>query len=148
MVIKITPMTLADIPQIEIIEKVSFPIPWSREAFLDELFKNENAFYLVAKNEAERVCGYVGVWFILDEGHITNVAVHPDFRRQKIATMLIRELIEKALAKKLSFLTLEVRASNQVAQKTYRNLGFEPLGFRKKYYLDNNEDALIMQKNL
>jgi ribosomal-protein-alanine N-acetyltransferase len=127
------------------VEIKSFEIPWSKESFENEL-KNNLALYLVAKVE-EKAVGYIGVWKIFDEGHITNVAVHPDFRGNGIGKALISELLY--LCKKdgiLSF-TLEVRESNIGAQKLYKSFGFVEAGKRKAYYSDNNEDAIIMWLN-
>jgi ribosomal-protein-alanine N-acetyltransferase len=136
-------MSLNDIDGIMEIETASFKIPWSRNAFISELTTNEFAVYLVAKIE-DRVVGYAGMWKILDEGHITNIAVHPDFRGRKIGQGLVETLVSVAKEKNIGKLTLEVRKSNDVAQGLYGKFGFEVLGVRKKYYSDNQEDALIM----
>lgn len=138
-------MNLEDIDQVWQIEKASFTSPWSRQAFLEELVFNERAFYLVAQLGGKTV-GYVGCWIIFDEAHITNVAIIPDYRQRKIATKLLESLEEQLTKLGVDSLTLEVRASNQIAQKLYQQRGFQPIGRRKKYYTDNDEDAIIMWK--
>lgn len=127
------------------IEKVSFAAPWSRESFFQELYHNEKAIYLVALH-GEKVIGYGGFWKILDEGHITNIAIHPDFRGQGIGSKLIDTLITTAKNRGIQSITLEVRKSNQIAQNLYIKHGFISVGTRKNYYEDNREDAVIMWK--
>ena len=146
MQIKIAPMTLEDLDEVLDIEVQAFTTPWSRNSFLYELLENERAIYLTAKNEFDRVMGYVGMWVVFDEGHITNLAIHPQFRRCGVARRLMLELIAVAKGKKVRYLTLEVRRTNSAAQELYQKLGFVHMGMRRKYYLDNNEDALIMWK--
>ena len=140
-------MTLKDIDGIMRIENASFKLPWKRQAFLNELSKNKLAVYLVAKLEG-RVVGYAGMWKVLDEGHITNIAVHPDLRGQKIASAMVTELIRICRAATIQYLTLEVRQSNLIAQKLYLKHGFFISGARKAYYADNQEDAVIMWKEI
>lgn len=134
--------TIEDIDDIYDVEINSFSDPWSKESFKDEL-KNNVANYLVGCID-NRVVGYVGAWFILDEAHITNVAVKPEFRRQGIANKLIIEFINLAKINNIESITLEVRASNIAAQTLYKTFGFIEQGIRKRYYADNNEDAIIM----
>lgn len=138
-------MGLEDIESVWQIEKASFSHPWSRQAFLEEVVFNERAFYLVAKLE-RRIVGYAGCWVVFDEAHITNVATLPQYRRQKIATRLLESLEQRIAKLGVDSLTLEVRVSNQAAQYLYQQIGFQPAGVRKKYYTDNDEDALIMWK--
>ncbi|WP_231702607.1 ribosomal protein S18-alanine N-acetyltransferase [Desulfocucumis palustris] len=125
------------------IEKMSFPVPWSRQSFEFEIMQNEFAHYIVAVYN-QKVLGYAGLWVVLDEGHITNVAVHPDFRGNRLGFLLMTEIMRRASIKGADKITLEVRPSNEIALKLYRSLGFKELGLRKKYYSDNNEDAIIM----
>ncbi|NLZ43973.1 MAG: ribosomal protein S18-alanine N-acetyltransferase [Clostridia bacterium] len=146
MAVAVEPMQLKDLPEILIIERLSFPIPWSKQAFLHEL-NNEFALYLVAR-ENLAVCGYIGMWLIVDEGHITNLAVHPAYRRRGIGRLLLKSLIQAGKRYGLRRLTLEVRRSNLAAQKLYMEFGFTTVGVRSRYYLDNHEDALIMWKEL
>jgi ribosomal-protein-alanine N-acetyltransferase len=142
----VCPMAVEDLEEVLEIEICSFTIPWSRNSFLYELLENQRALYLVAKNSCNKVVGYIGLWIIFDEGHITNLAVHPSARRQGAAKILLKSLIKTAQEKGIKHLTLEVRRSNLSAQELYQKLGFVHMGVRRKYYLDNNEDALIMWK--
>jgi ribosomal-protein-alanine N-acetyltransferase len=144
--IKIVPMGVDDLKAVLEIENLSFPIPWSRNSFLSELFENERAVYLVAKDPFDRLLGYIGMWKVFDEGHITNLAVHPGFRQQGVGRILLEALTRYARSEAIKFLTLEVRRSNEPAQQLYYQQGFVHMGVRRKYYLDNNEDALIMWK--
>ncbi len=146
MAIKVEPMRLEDLEEVIAIEEVSFPTPWSRDSFRYELLENQRAVYLVARNEFGRVVGYVGMWVIFDEGHITNLATHPTYRHQGVGRLLMEELFEVARAHGVKYLTLEVRRSNLNAQELYQKTGFVHMGVRRKYYLDNNEDAFIMWK--
>jgi len=139
-------MKVDDIKNVVEVENKSFTIPWHEESFVQEL-ANNLALYLVAKIE-EKAVGYVGVWKILNEGHITNVAVHPDYRNKGIGKALVSELLLLCIKDGINSFTLEVRESNLIAQKLYKDLGFEEAGIRKKYYSDNNENAIIMWKKL
>lgn len=143
MQITIAPMELWDIDGVMEIEYASFAIPWSREAFEEELTNNKHAVYIVAK-QGNKVIGYGGMWKVLEEGHITNIAVHPDFRRMRVGYAIVEALTQIAKNKGIGSMTLEVRENNIAAQGLYRKFGFEVVGRRKKYYADNNEDALIM----
>ncbi len=125
------------------IEARSFTVPWSRRAFMFEVTENEFAFYIVAIKD-EKVVGYAGLWIVLDEAHITNVAVHPEYRGAGFGRLLMMELISRAAILGATKLSLEVRVSNSVARDLYKSLGFVEKGFRRKYYSDNNEDAIIM----
>ncbi len=143
---KIEPMRVEDLEEVLEIEALSFPIPWSRNSFLYELIENERAIYLIARNEFSKVIGYIGMWVVYEEGHITNLAAHPAYRRQGVARLLLSELIIKARENGVRHLTLEVRRSNLPAQDLYQKMGFVHMGVRRKYYLDNKEDAYIMWK--
>ncbi|MCL6588746.1 MAG: ribosomal protein S18-alanine N-acetyltransferase [Firmicutes bacterium] len=140
------PMAVEDLEEVLEIENSSFPIPWSRNSFLYELLENQRALYLAAKNSCNKTVGYIGMWIVFDEGHITNLAVHPAARRQGVAKFLLKSLIKIAQEKGIKHLTLEVRRSNVPAQQLYQKFGFVHMGVRRRYYLDNNEDALIMWK--
>lgn len=140
-------MTVDDIPQVQLVERKCFTTPWSRSIFISEVTRNDNAVYIVAEI-GERIVGYAGIWVILDEGHITNVGVHPDFQRQGIGQGLMEYLTICAVARGVTCMTLEVRVSNYGAQALYTKLGFAPSGIRKQYYQDDKEDALIMWREL
>ncbi|MCG0240037.1 MAG: ribosomal protein S18-alanine N-acetyltransferase [Firmicutes bacterium] len=139
-------MTLADVDGVVAVERLCFLTPWSRQAFVRELTENPHARYLVAR-AGGTVVGYAGMWLVLDEAHVTNVAVHPDWRRQGLGERLMRGLMDWARAEGATRMTLEVRVSNQPAQELYRKLGFQPSGIRRGYYTDTGEDALIMWKD-
>jgi len=141
MIRKMTPIDIDAIMRIEI---ESFTLPWSRESYLGEL-KNNFATYLVGDYEGE-VIGYGGIWVVFDEGHITNVAVAPEFRKAGVGQALMEELEKAARQKKATRILLEVRPSNIAALALYRGLGYLTSGLRKEYYSDNNEDALVMTK--
>lgn len=138
-------MELRDVDAICEIEKLSFKTPWSKESFIEEIKAKERTRYVVAEM-GDTVVGYGGMWLIIDEGHITNIAVHPDYRGQKIGKRIVEEMIVVANREGITSLTLEVRMSNTPAIKLYKNLDFKEAGIRKEYYTDTGEDALIMWK--
>ncbi|EPZ44192.1 hypothetical protein N007_11755 [Alicyclobacillus acidoterrestris ATCC 49025] len=140
-------MLLQDLDQVLQVERRAFTAPWSRAAFLGELVENKLARYVVAELDG-RVVGYGGLWLILDEGHVTNIAVDPDYRGRKLGDKLLRTLMSLCAANGGRKMTLEVRVSNTVAQNLYRKYGFERVGLRKGYYTDNKEDAIIMWVDL
>ncbi|MGG7176866.1 ribosomal protein S18-alanine N-acetyltransferase [Clostridium paraputrificum] len=137
-------MEESDLDGVLEVSSISLKESWSKGAFSKEL-SNPLAKYLVAKAD-DRVIGFAGIWIIVDEGHITNIAVHPDFRGQGIGRNLVEGLIEHSKNWGCYALTLEVRASNITAQNLYKKCGFTVDGIRKNYYKDNKEDALIMWK--
>jgi ribosomal-protein-alanine N-acetyltransferase len=136
-------MTLADIGAVSELEQLAFPTPWPPDAFYNELTKNQNARYVVALHE-NRVIAYCGMWIILDEAHITNIAVHPVYRGKKVGLRLMQNMMGAAKMFGAKSMTLEVRPSNTVARNLYAKLGFQEHGIRKRYYSDNDEDAIIM----
>lgn len=135
-------MTAQDVDGVAAVEAATFPTPWSRDAFASEM-RNVAARYLVAQ-KAGKIIGYAGAWIILDESHITNIAVLKDERGQGIGRALTSGLMQYLSNLGAAYATLEVRKSNEVAQNLYKSLGFIKLGVRKRYYEDNDEDALIM----
>jgi ribosomal-protein-alanine N-acetyltransferase len=135
-------MTLEDIDAVHEIECASFHTTWSKESFRHEIEGNQCARYVVAREDG-RVVAYAGVWFILDEGHITNIAVHPDRRGIGYGEKVTRAMIQLAADSGMNWMTLEVRRSNIPAINLYHKLGFIDVGYRKRYY-ENTEDALIM----
>lgn len=110
---------------------------------MSELLENRRAHYLVVA-DGRRAVGYIGLWLIAGEGHVTNVAVHPDYRGLGLGRRLMEAMVELCRQHKARRMTLEVRRSNFVAQNLYKSLGFVFCGTRRGYYRDNGEDALIM----
>ena len=135
-------MTAADVDAVHEIETASFYTPWSKASFLREVEENACARYVVIREDG-RAIAYAGVWFIIDEGHITNIAVHPERRGMGYGEMVTRAMIQLAADSGMNWMTLEVRRSNKAAQALYHKLGFIDVGYRKRYY-ENSEDALIM----
>ena len=144
MKIKIQRMQKSDVDNVINIEERAYgEHHWSKESFLNEL-SNDLARYYAAFDLDGNLVGYAGCWQILEEVHITNIAVSPDFRRQKIGERLLRQIIDDCYKNKAKYITLEVRVSNNPAIKMYEKYGFKSLGVRKGYYQNNNEDAIIM----
>jgi len=143
--LEILPMTEEHIDAVLHIEENCFAIPWTKADFEREMTQNQFAIYRIAVLDG-KIVGYAGMWHIVTEGHITNVAVLPEYRRQGIGDALIEEMIAIAEQKEMIGMTLEVRISNIAAQKLYTKYGFRPEGFRKNYYQDTKEDAIIMWK--
>jgi len=139
----IKPMRLEDVGSVLEIEQMSFPTPWPRDAYHHELRENRLACYLVAR-EFHRIVGYAGMWVILDEAHVTTIAVDPLHRRRHVGERLLVALIDEAMKRGARWVTLEVRKSNLGAQALYRKYGFKDIGIRKAYYSDNREDAIVM----
>ncbi|HEY7462836.1 MAG TPA: ribosomal protein S18-alanine N-acetyltransferase [Candidatus Limnocylindria bacterium] len=140
-------MRLADVSQVQEIERLCFATPWPAYAFEQELRGNRLARYVVARTggaEGERVIGFAGVWLMVDEAHITTFAVHPDVRRLGVGRRLLLRLFDLAVELRAARLTLEVRVSNEPAQALYRSFGFAVVGSRPRYYSDDGEDALVM----
>lgn len=140
-------MALADVPHIVAIEREAFTAPWSAEAFINELKHNHFAKYTVMELDGA-IIGYGGMWTIMDEAHVTNIAVRTPFRGRGYGELLLRQMQERAIEHGSRSMTLEVRVTNEVAQNLYRKLGFRPSGVRPRYYTDNQEDALIMWADL
>lgn len=140
-------MNEQDIDDVLKVEHESFSVPWSREAFYNEITKNQFAAYIVIEENGQ-VIGYSGTWVVTDEAHVTNVAILPQYRGRKLGEAMMKKLMEIASELGAKTMTLEVRVSNEVARKLYRKLGFQDGSIRKNYYTDNQEDALIMWVNL
>ena len=132
-----------DILQIEEIEKKSFKTPWSYESIHHDIMENHLAFYVVGEIDG-RVCGYMGIWNIVDEGHVTNVAVDPELRLKGIGAAILDVMLEVTEQAGIVRHTLEVRESNAAAIHLYESRGFKNVGIRKGYYEDDGEDAIIM----
>ena len=139
------PMTSDDIDGVLKVEESCFAIAWTRADFEREMNENKLAIYFVAK-DGEKIVGYAGMWHVVTEGQITNVAVLDEYRGQKVGSLLMEALIKTAEEREMIGITLEVKISNYPAQKLYTKYGFKPEGFRKNYYKDTNEDAVVMWK--
>ena len=147
-----TPLTVdamrtTDIDAVHEIERLCFITPWPTYAFEQELRGNRLARYVVARVgalEGELVVGFAGLWLMVDEGHITTFAVHPDWRRQGVGARMLLRLVDVASELGAARLTLEVRVSNHAAQDLYRRFGFAIVGTRTRYYTDDGEDAFVM----
>ena len=161
--INIRRATIVDLDSIIAVEAESFAVPWPRQAFVDELTRNIVSYYVVMEQGRElsddatsgqtsvhqrEVVGYMGMWIIVDEAHITNIAVHPKARRQQIAELAVRQMMLVAKGRGAERMTLEVRKSNEPAIALYEKLGFKSYGIRKDYYIEPREDAIIMWVNL
>ena len=170
----VEPMRLEDLDRVRQIERRSFSSPWPRDSYRNELVENRMAHYLVLRREgpdpgehdpeavdkrpgfwrrilsrsgdreSKNVVGFAGIWFMVDEVHITTVAIDPEWRGCGLGELLLLALIEKSIAINASLITLEVRVSNDVAQRLYYKYGFYSNGIRPRYYSDNGEDALVM----
>jgi ribosomal-protein-alanine N-acetyltransferase len=145
MQLQIRRLSEADLDEVMRIEPEAFGTHhWSRQSFLNEL-ANPGGYYFAARDSVSaRLCGYSGFWLIGEEAHITTLAVHPELRRNHIGELLLINDIEEAQKVGASWLTLEVRVSNYAAQNLYFKYGFKNLGMRRKYYQDNDEDALVL----
>jgi len=144
--IRITDAAPEHIPQIVALEKLCFSLPWTEELLGTQLRGDGHIF--LAALDGDTVAGYIGLMYVLDEGYISNVAVLPAYRRRGVGTALLDELERKAREARLSFLTLEVRASNAAARALYAARGFQVTGLRRNYYEKPPEDAVLMTKYL
>ena len=136
-------MRLKDVDAVADIEEATFARPWSRDSFRQEVTRNAVARYLVAEQDGQ-ILGYAGAWIIMDESHITNIAVREDVRGKGLGKKLTKQLLQILSNLGACYATLEVRVSNVRAQNLYKSLGFVSVGKRKRYYEDNNEDAYPM----
>ena len=140
-------MTLTDVDAVHEIEVQSFRTPWSIDAFQKEMTENALAEYIVLEFE-NQIIGFGGMWLIMDEIHITNIAVAPAFRGKGYSKVLVAALVEFGQTEGFKHMTLEVRVSNHTAIGLYEKFGFVSVGKRPKYYIDTGEDALVMWKEL
>jgi len=143
---EIVEMTLADVNDILEIEHLSFPTPWSKNLFVKE-YHSQNSKIFLARHpylEQNKVLGYICTWFVCGEAHILNLACHPHFRRNRVATNLLEHCLDFSFKNGVKKAFLEVRACNHEAQALYTRYGFEPIGLRKGYYSDTHEDAIVM----
>ena len=141
--IELTRMRRRHLRRVLSIEARVYPRPWSASLFLSELSQRTTRTYIVAKTDGE-VIGYAGMMFTGREAHVTNIAVDPDFHGRKVGTRLLMYLVTEAVARGAEILSLEVRVTNSVAQSMYEKFGFSAVSIRKGYYIETNEDALVM----
>lgn len=140
---RIEPMQLADVEAVRALEQEVFVTTWQPEAFANELRNNPTATYLVLRCGEGALAGYAGFWLVQDEAHITSIALHPEFRNQRLGQRLLHALVKRATDLGALWITLEVRADNVPAHKLYKRFGFARVGVRPKYY-ENRYDAWIM----
>ena len=145
--LRIDRMRPQDLDEVLEIERASFTMPWSRGAFLYEMERNRVARCWVTR-EDRSVVGYLCLWEIVDEVHITNVAVHPSHRRRGVGRSMLTGVIEDARRRAIRVVALEVRPSNFEARMLYEAFGFRVVGRRRGYYWDTGEDALVMETDL
>ena len=141
-------MRAEDLDEVLAIERASFSMPWSRGAFLYEMQQNRVARCWVGRDDTARIAGYLCLWEVADEVHITNIAVRPDVRRRGIARALLAAVLDDARSRRFKIVVLEVRPSNQHAVSLYESFGFRVVGRRRGYYYDTGEDALVMEVGL
>jgi len=139
-------MRLEDIEHVSRLERRCYTLPWSSSAYVTEV-GNPSAHYVVAKDEAGTLLGYAGMWVVMDELHVTTIAVDPVQRGRRIGERLLINLIEESIPRGAARATLEVRERNVAAHSLYLKYGFEDVAVRKNYYSDNNENAIIMWAN-
>src|SRR5690625_1965649 len=140
-------MQITDVDAVLNVEKASFTSPWCKNIFYQELMDNEHAHYFVSIVN-KNIIGYAGLWIVRDNAQVTNISIHPNYRGYKYSEKLFHYIFYYAIKHGAARLSLEVRLSNIAAQHMYRKFGLVPGGIRKRYYQDNNEDALIMWVNI
>lgn len=140
-------MEETDIEPILEVEAASFPDPWSKDILYQEIVKNSFAHYYVMLM-GEKYIGYVGLWIVMDDAQITNIAILPAYRGRKLGEKLFDFAVKQAIQLGVRRLSLEVRVSNIAAQRMYQKFGLVPGGIRKNYYKNNQEDAIVMWVNL
>jgi len=141
--IEIAPMRVDDIPEVLRVESLCFKTPWPRNAFQNELTENKLAHYFVGRVNDE-IVGYGGLWVILEDAHITTVAVDPRHQRRRFGENILVRLLDESIDRGACWVTLEVRESNVAAQNLYKKYGFTVVNTRRGYYSDNDENALVM----
>ena len=142
-------MRLQDLDDVMEIEKLSFRAPWSRQVFVEELERDwAHVDVLKAREPDAPVIAFINYWLVRDEVHVLNVASHPEHRRRGHGSRLIEHVITFARREACRYITLEVRRSNHGAIRLYRKFGFRPVAIRPSYYVEDNEDALVMLLDL
>jgi ribosomal-protein-alanine N-acetyltransferase len=139
----VAPMRRRHVRSVLRIEEQVYPRPWTSSLFLSELALRSSRAYYIARVGRE-IVGYAGVMISFEDSHVTTLAVDPAWQRRGIATRLMVALVRESLVRGAQHMTLEVRMSNKGAQDLYRRFGFAPVGVRKNYYPETNEDALVM----
>ena len=137
----------SDVDELVALERACFSVPWTKGQIIAELPDRQHEL-LIARDEQGKLLGYVGMMTVLDEGYISNVAVREESRRQGVADALLAELLQRAATRELAFVTLEVRESNEAAQRLYEKHGFVRVGLRRGYYEAPRENAVLMTKYL
>jgi ribosomal-protein-alanine N-acetyltransferase len=140
------PMLEVDLTRVVEIEKASMPSPWSKELFEEELRRERAQYFVVEKDGV--VAGYMGYWEAPEEAHIINLAIGPEFRKQGLGQEMIERCLDFAIKRGARLATLEARESNEAARNLYEKCNFRTVAIRKKYYSDNQEDAVVMIKEL
>jgi [ribosomal protein S18]-alanine N-acetyltransferase len=143
-------MTVDDVAAVAAIDRLSFPLPWSENSFRSDLTTNPAAHLLVAEQatgDVRRIAGYAGYWLVIDEAHLSTLAVDPGLRRRGVGERILREAMRHAARQGAELMTLEVRVSNDPARRLYAKLGFRVAGRRPHYYKDNLEDAILMTRD-
>lgn len=130
------------------IDRLCFPAPWPEQAFRDELCRPWAHVEVLREAESGQVVAFCNYWIVVDELQILTVAVHPEQRRRGHAARLVQHMLDEGACAKVRIATLEVRASNEPAQALYRKLGFHDVGRRPRYYADNGEDAVLMDREI
>lgn len=144
--VEITEMTLRDLDLVMEIERELFSSQWPRSIFRSELTENPYAYYYVIKLN-EKIVGYAGIWLMREGAQVTNIAISSKYQGKSLGKKLFSYIFQRAISEGCESLSLEVRKSNEIAQKMYRQFGLVPAGIRKEYYTDNREDALVMWVN-
>lgn len=140
-------MEIDDLDAVQKVELASFSEAWPKDIFYEEIVNNTYAHYFVALLDDE-IIGYAGLWIVIDDAQITNIAINPAYRGKKYGERLFYYVLQYAIGLGTKRLSLEVRVSNVIAQRMYRKFGLIPGGIRKNYYTDNQEDAIVMWVNL
>jgi len=136
-------MTVEDVPAVAELDRISFSLPWPERSFLFEVTNNPASRCYVVESDG-RIVGAVVAWLLVDEMHIATIATHPEFRRQGIAQRLLAQVLKHGAQEGALSSFLEVRAGNLAAQAMYHKFGYEQVGVRRRYYKDNDEDAILM----
>lgn len=142
--ISLTEMNEGDIDEVIEIERGSFPSPWSKRMFLNEL-SNPNSRIIIARGESDKILGFICFWNVAGEIHILNLAAHPRHRRQGIGKRLLTHVIDSSMKNGAALFLLEVRSRNTTAISFYKSFGFKEAGKRKGYYADTGDDAILME---